>query len=96
MFFRLFYERGWQGGVLKVMKNDHSFNVFSPLGLFLKLYEMIRMPRLVACPIVFILLCDQNGQGGVFKVMKKDHFLVFLTVCFLFPKFFARLRSSLY
>ena len=72
------------------------FSVFSPLGPFLKLYEMIRMSRLVACPIVFILLCDQNGPGGVFKVMKKDHFLVFLTVWVLFPKFFGRLRSSLY
>ena len=27
--FVLFYARGWQGGVLKAIKNDHFFSVFS-------------------------------------------------------------------
>ena len=36
IIFILFYGRGWQGGVFKVMKNDH-FLVFSPVWvLFLK------------------------------------------------------------
>ena len=34
MFFRLFYERGWQGGVFKVMKNDHSLVFLALWGLF--------------------------------------------------------------
>ena len=56
---------------------------------------MIRMSRLVACPIVFILFYDQDWQGGIIKVMKKDHFLVFLPVCVLFPKCLGRLRGGL-
>ena len=34
MFFRLFSERGWQGGVFKVMKNDHSLVFLALWGLF--------------------------------------------------------------
>ena len=56
---------------------------------------MIRMSRLVACPIVFILFYDRDWQGGIIKVMKKDHFLVFLPVCVLFPKCLGRLRGGL-
>ena len=56
---------------------------------------MIRMSRLVACPIVFILFYDRDWQGGVIKVMKKDHFLVFLPVCVLFPNVLGWLRGGL-
>ena len=71
----LFYARDWQGGVFKVMKNDHFFNVFTSFGPFprifrqvnewpiLKLHEMIRVLYLVASPIVFILFDDRDWQG---------------------------------
>ena len=36
--FLLFYERGWQRGVFKVMKNDFFFSVFSYLGTFLQVF----------------------------------------------------------
>ena len=32
--FILFYDRYWQGGVLKFMKKDHIFSIFSCFGLF--------------------------------------------------------------
>ena len=34
--FVLFYERGWQGGVIKVMKNDHFLMFLDVLIVFPK------------------------------------------------------------
>ena len=64
--------------------------------LIIKLHEMIRVPLVVASPIVFILYHDQGWQEGVLKVMKKDHFLVFLIILVLLSKFLGRSRSSSY
>ena len=92
--------------MFKVTKNNF-FRVFSRLGLFpqvflqlkewfiLELHEMIRVPHLVACPIIFILFDNQDWQEGVLKLMKNDHFLVFLAVWGFFPKFLGTLRGDL-
>ena len=78
--FILFHEQRWQGGVFKVIKNDHFLNIFSSLRpypqvfgqakkwLIVGLHEMIRVPRVVACPMDFNLLCDRGHQGGVLKL----------------------------
>ena len=34
LFFFFFYDRDWQGGVLKLMKYHHFFSIFSRFGLF--------------------------------------------------------------
>ena len=46
--------------------------------------EMIRMPDIVACPIAFILLCDQSRKREVLKIMKNGQLEVFSidVVCF--------------
>ena len=62
----------------------------------LELHKIMGMSHVVACPLVFILFCDQVWKGEVFKVMKSDNFSVFLAVWDVFPKFFNRLRSGLY
>ena len=64
--FLLFYEPRWQGGVFKIMKTYHFLSVFSHLGhfpiaqvkqwLILGLYEMIKVPHAVVCPMEFNLL----------------------------------------
>ena len=107
MDFNLLWVRSQQGGVFKHGKYSF-FSIFSRLDpflhvlgqmkewLILHLYQMIRVPFLVACPIVFILFHDQNWQERVFKVMKNDHFLVFLVVWVLFPMFLGRSKSDLY
>ena len=84
--FILFYDRYWQEGVLKLMKNDHFFSIFSRFGLFphvsgkvdkwliLKVHEMKIVLHAVACPIVSILFDDRDRQGGVLKLLKNGHF----------------------
>ena len=59
-------------------------------------HEMIKVLHIVACTMVFNLLCDRGHQGEVLKLMKDDLFLVFLTVWVLFPKFLGMLKSGLY
>ena len=54
--------------------------------LILEVHEMIRVLHLVACPMVFNLLCDRVHQGGMLKLVKNDYFLVFLTIP---PSFWA-------
>ena len=39
--------------------------------LILEFHEMIKVPHVVVCPIVFLLLCGRSWQKGVFKVIKK-------------------------
>ena len=63
-----------------------NLSIFSRLGPFsqvfgqvkewdmLELHEMIRVSYLVACPMVFNLLCDLSRQGGVLKLTKKVQF----------------------
>ena len=82
--FILFYDRYWQGEVLKLMKN--VFRIFSRFGLFpqvfrqvkecliLQLHKMIRVLHAIACSIVFIWFCDRDWQRGVLKLKKNDIF----------------------
>ena len=64
--------------------------------LILEVHEMIGVLHLVACPMVFNLLCDRVHQGGMLKLVKNDYFLVFLTIWVNSPKFLGSLWSSLY
>ena len=78
--FILLYGRDWQGGVFKVMKNVIFFCIFTRFGLFpqffgqlmewpiLELHEMIRVLRVVACPVGFIWFYDRDWEGGVLKM----------------------------
>ena len=42
LFFILFYEQSWQGGVFKIKKNDHFFSVFSRLDPFSKVFGLVK------------------------------------------------------
>ena len=42
LVFILFYERRWQGGALKVMKNDTFFSFFSRRVLFPKILGRLK------------------------------------------------------
>ena len=78
--------------MFKVLKNNNFLNIFISFGLFpqvfghvnewpiLEFHEMIKVSRLVVCPIVFILFDDREWQGAVLKLRKNDHYLVFLAV----------------
>ena len=37
----LFYGRDWQGGVFKIMKNDHFFSIFSSFVLFSQVFGQV-------------------------------------------------------
>ena len=86
VFFNLFYEGSWQGGVLKVMKNNHFLVFLAVWGFFpqvfgqikvwlmLELHEMIRLLHAVACSIVFSLFYEESWPGVVLQVMKNGHF----------------------
>ena len=68
--FISFYGLDWQKRVFKVMKKIIFKNIFISSCLFhrdfgqvnewplLKLYEMIRVLHILACPIIFILFDD--------------------------------------
>ena len=72
--FILFYGLDWQGGVFKVMKNDHFLNIFVSFGLFLrvfgqvnewsilKLHEMIKVLHIVLYKFVFFYLMIKIGM----------------------------------
>ena len=55
------------------------------MWLILELYEIIKAPHAVACPIVFILICDLGRHEGLLRLMKNGQFQVFpvTVVCFL-------------
>ena len=70
--FIFFYDWYWQGGVLKLLKNNHFFSIFSHFGNFpqaigkinewpiLEAHKIIRVLHAITCPIVFILFYDQD------------------------------------
>ena len=103
--FILFYDRYWQRGVLKHMKNDHFFSIFSRFGLFHQVFgqvnmqpilvvnKIIKVLHLFVCPIVFILFYGLDWQGGVFKVMKNDHFLNIFISFGLFLRVFGQVNE---
>lgn len=107
VFLILFYDRNWQGEVLKFMK-DFFFSIFSRFGQFpeifgqvkkwfmLELHGMIIVPHVVACLMDFNLFSDRVQQPGVLRPTKNDHFQIFLAVWILFLKFWGRLRSGIY
>ena len=43
-------------------------------SLILNMHEMIQMAHVVACTIVFILLCDQGWRELLLKYFKNDDF----------------------
>ena len=87
--FILFYDRYWERGVLKFMKNDHFFSIFSGFSLFPQVFgqvnkwpilgwhEMIIVLHLIFCPVVFILFEDRYWQGGVRTYKKWSFFQYF-------------------
>ena len=87
------------------MKNNHLFNIFISFGLFpqvfghvnewpiLEFHEMIKVPRLVVCPIVFILFDDREWQGAVLKLMKNDNYLVFFSRLGPFHQVFGQVKG---
>ena len=90
--FLLLYERNWQEGVLKPMKNDHLL-VFSAIWvlflqvfgqvkewLILELHKIIRMSHLVIWSIVSPWFYERGWQGIVLKVLENNCFSVFLVV----------------
>ena len=82
----MLWNRGRQGGVLKHMGNAQiliflAVRVLISLSfwavkesLILNMHEMIQMAHVVACTIVFILLCDQGWQELLLKFFKNDDF----------------------
>lgn len=108
IIYILFYDRSWQGEVLRLMKDLFFFSISSRFGQFpeifgqvkewfmLELHGMIIVPHVVACLMDFNLFSDRVQQPGVLKPTKNDHFQIFLTVWVLFLKFSGRLRSGIY
>ena len=103
----LFNDRDWQGGMLKLMKNDH-FLVFLAVWIpFPKVLSRLRSGLCQSCiklqeshmkfrsQLLFFIF-EWSWQRGVFKVMKDDHLLVLLAVWVFFLKILGRLMSSLY
>ena len=90
--------------MLKVMKNDQIFSIFSCFRLvpqvfgqvnnwfLLEFHEMIRVVHVVACPIVFILFYGWRCWEGVFKTMKSNYFFDIFSRLDPFPKFLNRLK----
>ena len=108
--FILFYVRGRQGGMFKVMKNDRFIvsltiqvfflQIFAQVKqwLLLELHGIIRLLHLVLCPLLKptknFILLERLA-GGVFKVTENDNFLVLLVIWLLFSKFLGRLGNGL-
>ena len=57
---------------------------------------MIRVSLAVACPMVFILLCDLGQHREVFKLMKIGQFEIFSAVVVRILKIFSRSRRKSY
>ena len=58
--------------------------------LISELRKLIRVSKVVACPILFILFHERGWQGGVFKVIKNDHVFAVLAVWVIFHLFLGR------
>ena len=55
----------------------------------LELHHVIKVSHVFACPMVFILFCEQSWQRGVFKIMKNDHFFRIFIRLSPFPQVFG-------
>ena len=64
--------------------------------LILELHTMIKGSHILACQIVFILLCNLSRQGGVLKHKRDGQFQVIFAVWGLVPQsFLGILRHGL-
>ena len=54
---------------------------------------MIRVLRVVAFPIVFILFNDRYWEGGVLKLTKNDHFFSIFSGFGLSPQVFGQFNK---
>ena len=63
--------------------------------LILELHEMMRVSYAVACPFVFILLCDFVRHGGVLKFMKNSQFLSIFHRCGPFLQNFGQVVKQI-
>ena len=61
-----------------------------PTWLILELHEMIRVSHAVACPMVFILICDLGRHRGLLKLMKNGQFEVFFVTVVRFLKILGK------
>ena len=55
----------------------------------MKLHAIIRLSHLVACPMVFNLLCHLSWQAGMLKLTKMLNFKCFYTFGLFSPSFWA-------
>ena len=100
--FILFDNPDSQESVLKVMKNDHFFSIFSHLGSFpqvfgevkewlmLELHKIIRVSHEVACPIVFFFfILWVRLAGRSVQSYEKWSFFSAFSCLGLFPQVFG-------
>ena len=72
------------------------FSIFGRLELLiLEFHEMVRVPHVVACPVVLNFICDRTQLEVVLKVAQNDHFQVFLAIWVLLLKFLSSLGSKI-
>ena len=100
-----FDNRHWHGGLLQLIKNDNFLSIFSRFGPFLKvfgqvkewlileLHKIIRVPHVVAPPIVFVLFYGRDWKGYLFKVRKNDHFFNSFIIFLLLSQVFGHLNQ---
>ena len=82
--FSLLCGLGKPAGVLRLIKNAHFLIFLAVWVLFLfgkvkewlmlELHEMIKVSHILACTIVFILLCYLGQHGRVLKDKGNGHF----------------------
>ena len=61
----------------------------------LELHEMIRVPHIAVCLVVFSLLCGLGKPAEVLRLIKNVHFILLLAVWLLFISSLGRLGSGL-
>ena len=59
----------------------------------LELHRIIRVPHVVAPPIVFILFYGRDWKGCLFKVRKNDHFFNSFIIFLLLPQVFGHFNQ---
>lgn len=98
-------EVGRVGRRAKTYRKLSLLGIFSRLGSFpqvlgqtkrcpmLELYEILKLPHVVAFTFFFIFYCDRVRHAGLLKLMKNDPFLSIFSRCGLFPQDFDRSYS---
>ena len=62
---------------------------FNRLLYILQKHNMTRVPCVIACPVVFILLGNLDWHGRLLKVMRKVSYKYFGPLCSISSKFRA-------